>query len=353
MILGIVAGANRATAEMPQYLAAAHGSGGFSVWPVSPAGFGAKLASPSSGSPTGEGLWVGFSKTNKVIAVASRSGNGVVHAYPFNAATGTIGARMAQASSQPGGSYASPAAFHKDNNAIVFGGGASPAIFAYAWDDATGIGVKYADPSIGGASSANAANAAKFSKAGGAVAIAEGSSGGFLHVWQWSAVGGFGSLMAVQSAPLSARDVIFTSDSVIFSQNTSPFIHEYQWSDSTGLGAQRASPATLPAGNGYRLAMRKDEAALVVGNEGSGSMSPAVYSYTPGVGIGAAIAKAPGLPATVLAPAFSKDGDMAAFGYASSPYMSVNTFAAGAFGAKLANPATLPPAAVTYVNFSN
>lgn len=351
MIPGIIAGARKA--ELPQYLAAAHGSGGFSVWPVSPAGFGAKLASPSSGAPTGEGLWVGFSKTNKAIAVASRSGNGVTHAYPFNAATGTIGARMAQ-SSPLGGDYAHISDFHKDNNAIVFSGLNYPethGIAAYAWSDTSGIGVKYANPSALGS---GYARSAKFSKAGGAVAGCFAiTTYQVLNAWAWSPSSGFGSRIANINGSVPMRDILFTDDSIIVSIVGSPFVREYLWNDSTGLRSQRAAPSALPAGDSFRMAMRKDSSALIICNEGSGAMSPASYLYTPGVGIGAAIAKAPGLPATVIAPAFSKDGDMAAFGYASSPYMSVNTFAAGAFGAKLANPATLPPAAVTYVNFSN
>lgn len=348
MIPGVVAGGVR-KAELPQYLAAAHASGGFSVWPISPAGFGAKLASPAT-TPSGEGLGIAFSPSNKSLVVTSRTGNGLVHAYPFSQKSGLIGVRFAV---PPGlsGTYAYKPGFHPDGGTIAIPMQDGAAVKAYIWSDSLGFGAAFSDPLS--YASVGAGNCAKFTPSGDACFLWKGGLNGTIQSWAWSSMG-FGAKFASPSlVPASARDGVFTADSVIVSHTTYPYISEWVWS-SAGFGAARASPVTPPPNESGFGDMNKSKTAFVFANSGSGDMSPAAYNYTTS-GIGGQILKADGLPSNGhRAAAFNKSGDMVAFSYSSSPFVQVNSFSSGAFGAKLSpSPDSLPPAAVNIVAFTN
>ena len=77
---------------------------------------------------------------------------------------------------------------------------ANPNVTAYPWDDTTGFGTKYADPST---LPPNTGRGAAFSPSGGALVIA--------HLG-------------------------------------SPYVTAYPWDDTTGFGTKYANPSTLPTG---------------------------------------------------------------------------------------------------------
>ena len=65
-------------------------------------------------------------------------------------------------------------------------------------------------------------------------------------------------------------------------QGTTPFVHAYAWSNSTGFGSKYANPATLPTGAGRGIAFTNDDAVIAIGHSTAPTLS--VYPWSAGFG---------------------------------------------------------------------
>jgi len=105
-----------------------------------------------------------------------------------------------------------------------------------------------------------------------------------VEVWEWDNINGV--LGSQFSAPATAptgylRNVTFSpSDDVLFiGSYDSPYIHAYEWNNSSGFGAKYSNPSTLPTG-GSALQVHPSGNAVIVSSETQGSISsPRIYVY--------------------------------------------------------------------------
>lgn len=213
--------------------------------------------------------------------------------------------------------------------------GSTLEIAPYEWANA--FGTKLAAPT-------GAANISWISAApdGTAVAGADSSSP-YVHAWAWAASGfdakasNPGTLIGHQT-----NRVLFHNDSnVLFASSlNSPYFHAYKWS-AAGFGTKYTDPATLPAGTGYAIAVSPDGAFVAVGHTTTPFLS--VYPWTYAGGFGAKVTDPVSLPAAqVNGVTWSDDGKFLIVTTGTTPFVEAWDWSASGFGAKLADPGTLP-----------
>ena len=140
---------------------------------------------------------------------------------------------------------------------------------------------------------------------------------------------------------------------IAFSSTATPFVHAYAWSGN-GFGAKLANPSTLPTNGSQAISFSPKGDAIVVGE----TASPYVSAYTFSAnGFGQ---KFPNPSTSVSAStngtrdiAFSPAGDAVALAVFGGSYINAYAFdSSTGFGARFANPATLPTGNAYRVAFS-
>jgi len=179
----------------------------------------------------------------------------------------------------------------------------------YPWTN-SGFGAQVSPPALDFIE--GAAYGVEFSPSGGAVAIQYNNTSGFagtgpssLVAYAWSS-SGYGLKYTDPSSPPQCGNtggiggngitgVTFSKDGAYVAATTdqSPYIYVYDWSDSTGFGTRKANPSILPAGQGGRCSFNNAGTAIAVPHYGSPFLS--VYPWSSS-GFGAKYANPASIP---------------------------------------------------------
>lgn len=214
---------------------------------TSASGFGTKYSNPTTTLLTNV-VGVRFS-TGGGAAMFSSTASPYVQAYDWSYSTG-FGSAKSDPSTPVPGRINSPVTFNQSGTAVamghVLGGTPQVAVSAYAWNDSSGFGSKYANPST--IVDCNS-YCAQYSPTGNAIIVGGVPALESIYAYAWSSAG-FG---VKYSNPTSALS--FIPMSIAFSKNglsiaacgqTSPYIGAYAWSDAGGFGAKYSQPTVLP-----------------------------------------------------------------------------------------------------------
>ncbi len=294
---------NRAGNVLAMGTTGAQGSPGqFYVWPWSAAGFGTRFALPAS-RPTADFDSPGAMSFAPGDLYLSWSANETTHhAYPWNNTTG-FGVRYAQPSGGYAGASGRPGSWHPTNLALVVASNSSPLIQAWPW--LPGFGTRYANPV--------------------------------------TAVGG--------SVP-GSTEFDPTGVDILISSNASPWLSSYKWTNASGFGTKYAAPSpALTSQPSFRFS--PDGRYIAITN----AISPyiRVMRYTAGVGFGAIVSSPSVLPSGTFAgtPMWTPDQKVIMCGSNATPWLHAWQWSEAGFGTKYSNPATLPPRAVNSIAFSS
>jgi hypothetical protein len=188
-----------------------------------------------------------FNNAGNVIAIGGSISPGpAIFAYPFNT-DGTLGTKYADVGTNQDGDYIYGVAFHPADTAVVAGVGTSPWVNAWVWDNSTGFGTKYSNPSSAISTTIQAFDVA-FHPSGNAVFITTYSAPG-IHAYSWSSGSGFGTKYSnpASALPLGAgRQLQCTRDgAAVVSFNQSGEVYAWPFSTATGFGTRYTNPTTL------------------------------------------------------------------------------------------------------------
>jgi hypothetical protein len=224
-------------------------------------GWGAKFANPAS-LPNGACLCIDVHRTpalahDHVAAGDSNGGTGIfLQAYKFSKSGAGWGTRYAL----PGAGNRPPAqvngiAFSNNGAQIVTAHNTTPFTTAYPFTDASGFGTKFAAPStlLG-----NSGDTPQFSKVGGAVIIAHGTSGGNLVGAYAFSAAGYGTKYANATYPGgwgtdAGQGLSVSALSAVVAQTLSASFADYigwRWNDASGFGVRYPLLTKLSAANG-------------------------------------------------------------------------------------------------------
>ena len=339
----------------------------------SASGFGTKYADPS-GIPNLNGRTnaVAFSPSGSAIVIGSYGYT--LDAWKWDNATG-FGTKYAAPDQSPITS-AQNIVFSPDGSVIMYNG-----IHAYKWDDTLGFGTKYAQPAVGWPVSASQGpRRMAFSPDGSAVAVALARLP-YIAAWKWNNATGFGTKYAdpspvpaagSQSGFTYGYSVAFSPDNaaIVIGNRSTPYINAYRWTSASGFGTKYANPATLP-GNGsidsiiQDVKFNSDGSALACTSQQSPGIH--VYNWTSASGFGTKYANPAVLPTITTNPdgstnpphavAWGTAGDSITgylvVGNEAFPFIAAYPWWGNyGFGSKLANPASPPINSVIYLTFS-
>lgn len=226
-------------------------------------------------------------------------------------------------------------------NAVAGGNGATPFVDAWAWS-ATGFGTKYANPAVVPAAIIFGLNYSPDD-----LSIVAAGTGG-VESWAWTTVGGFGAKLA-SAAVFDANTLCMTIDSnsaFVYAggSSTSPFMHGWNYSSTTGVGTKLTAAA---AGGTFNqgLAVHPNNDALI----GNVDFTPFIQAYALSSGaFGTIYAN----PATIPVAKgrdieFNAAGDAVVTGTDTTPFINAWAWnSTTGFGAKYPNPSTLPPGTI-------
>jgi len=141
-------------------------------------------------------------------------------------------------------------------------------------------------------------------------------------------------------------------DLILLAHNSSPFISVYTWNPrgaSQGWGTKYANPASLPAGNGYKIVMHPSGKSIAITHFTTPFVSAYAWTYSGGFGskysdpspvvTKASVSNGEGI-------AFSPDGNDFIYSYfgggsANPPYFNAHAWTnSSGFGTQYSNPAT-------------
>lgn len=214
----------------------------YSFTPAS--GFGSKIADPAS-LLASRGYNIQY---NNGIVFAGIQSGACIYAYTFT--NGSFGTRYSDPTTTPAyGGYS--LAIHPSGNAVGTSG--ISGVYLYAWNNTSGFGTKYAQPS-----SNPYAYTTKFSSTGNTVAIENNSSSPYVHAYPFTVAGGFGTkysnpATAVPGVTPYYNNLAFSygAAAIAVGTNASPYIHVYAFSEGTGFGSKYADPITVYANGSF------------------------------------------------------------------------------------------------------
>ena len=317
----------------------------------SASGFGKKYADPLTPFPTdsigrgltwapdGKSIIIGITKYPRLVA------------YTFSPATG-VGEKLPDPPPPQGGFSAFPdgvpteIVMSTDNQTVFMSTGGRYGQWAYPYDNSTGLQARYFSPDVELGVNTNG--------------VAVNSDNTRLAFTQQAApqlyVQGFetgvGWLDDVFQPSITFQysnyGVEFSKDdkSVIVCGSTlsgNPGLWAFEWDNSTGFGAQLASPAVIPNGSQYECTF--SAAGDVVFSGGGGEFPFSAYQYSSSTGFGAKIAD-PSTPVTtpntiINGIAVSPGGDLVALGVYGEPFIIVYEWTGSGFGKRYADPSVL------------
>lgn len=237
-----------------------------SVYPIGPSGIGTKYADPAqlaNGATRATGI--DFNSDGSVVAISFDEASPYVIAYPWDNSSG-FGAKYANPSSLAGYLFSTvrELKFSPDDSAIAFNTDVSPITHVYAWSNQSGFGTKYAGPS---SAISGAGLCIDFSPDGQAIAIGTNQD---LFVYSWSSQSGFGAKYTNPASLLSDQGVFgvkFGRDGQSITVATAYGVFSYEWSSATGFGTKYADPINLTSGTAYGIDYSIDNDAIAIAHE--------------------------------------------------------------------------------------
>jgi hypothetical protein len=337
-------------------------------------GFGSKFANPAT-LPTGNGSRIEFSRSNATLMVSHPSSSPYISAYAWSG-TG-FGSKFAD----PGSAFTltpSDVSFNYLNNVVALAASSDlDAVFvnAYAWDDSTGWGTKYADPAT---LPPRRSSFVEFNnnenRLGDTLAVAGVGSiftppgdQPYAYLYEWNA--GFGSKYADFATAVvgaqTTRGINFNSIDNAFAfgnfQSQQPYLI-HAWTNGTGFGSKFSDPAGyttegVPGG----VAFSYDNKAFMFGISTSSSPNVPVKAYAwSDLGFGTkyanpSVTESSGTTANIT---ISRRNKYVASNRVSiSPYIVVYAWdSVSGFGSRIAAPGSLFAGAgfvVTEIDYSN
>jgi hypothetical protein len=229
--------------------------------------WGTQYTNPSPvGSSSGDG---DVSPLNNFMCYAESQTFPVV--FPWNSTTG-FGARVRETSNTVGTCNATE--INRAGTVAVFGSASSPYIKAFPVTPSS-IGTAFSNPS---ALPLNAVQGLDFNLTDSVLFVGFTSSSPFIHAYAWSNSTGFGSKYSNPSVlpGSSVFDVAFNpvGGSVAVLHGASPYIRAYPWSDATGFGTAYSNPAAVSS-NPTNLKFSPDGKAIVA----LGNVAPFITAY--------------------------------------------------------------------------
>ena len=141
------------------------------------------------------------------------------------------------------------------------------------------------------------------------------------------------------------------NEALVIGHVISPFITMYPWAASTGYGTKFSNPSTLPGSHCFGVNFSKTSNYVVACP--NATPYAIVYPYSTSTGFGTIINNASGLPTGPAAIKFNTVGNVIFTASSASPYIAAIPFTSGSFGAKYANPSTLPTSYVQDISIFN
>lgn len=288
------------------------------------------------------GFWFQGGRTPPTISTAivvSIGASPWMQAYTFQNGWGT---RYLGVSPIPAGTEGFSATFSNYSDLVGAATNQSPYVSIYDWNNSTGFGSKYADPSSGIGSSANFF---QFSPNDDLVAVATENSP-YVHVYQWNA--GWGTKYSNPSTlPANALSrVRFNAAQNVIAMGgftTSPYVHAYPWDNTTGFGTKFTDPGTPPTGNIAGMGYSNNGNYLIYAHVNSPWFT--AYDATT-TGFGTKYANPVGISANTVGREvkFSTSDDYVFLAAQQSPRIYAYPWSSSGWGTKVTNPASVPNA---------
>lgn len=236
---------------------------------------------------------------------------------------------------------------------VVVGSSALQFLYAYEWDDNSGVGTAFSAPSP---LPTHTINDVAVTPQGNAV-IAAMDGGDYLVAYAFTKSGWGTKYSNPGTLPTGqGRRVTLSKsgDTVIVGTGASPYLAAYPWNSATGFGAKYSDPSTLPPHGVDDVAFHPSGQAVAV----CYPLSPPyvdVYEWS-GAGFGNLYSTPSTFPSSpVTAVTFSPDGNVIAMTSSSSPFVHAYAWTlpwpGGGFGTKFSNPGSFPSGAGVNLTF--
>jgi hypothetical protein len=247
------------------------------VYQWSESGFGAKFSDPSTSLLGGFGLT--FNPDSSVIAISMANTFPRIAAYEWSDITGWGTRFSALGFDLVGLPY--PGKFSSDGASLLFPHGSSPFITAFPWFN-SGPGTKFANPST---LPTNVCASLSLNASQNKVAVSQRSSP-YMHEYEYSSSSGWGVKSSNPSSPLTSISEAVsyhpTDDAyVVFGQSSSPWVVVYQ-----NYSVRLSNPAQLPFGTIKSITFSKDGNTLFLSNLTNSSTPSGLLAYEWNNGIG-------------------------------------------------------------------
>lgn len=315
-------------------------------------GFGTIYSNPSTAA-AGARYAIEFSNSGGAVA-AGGQGSPQLVAWAWSDSTG-FGAKYTNPSSYPSGATCYDVEFNGTGSsqvvaAAIFG---SPGVVAYKWSDSTGFGTKFSNPSslpIPSGDVVNRGAGIAFSKSGNAIILTtngDANSSPYIHAYAWSNSTGFGSKYSNPSFfYLSAVDQTLSFSSTggaVGMISDYELISIYKWSDSTGFGTTYVNPSLHSGIFNAGLTFHPSDGVIAIGFDAGSEAGIAMYQWSDSSGFGARYvnpSNTTGWGDGAYEMTFSPSGTVYGALTDDSPYLAVYPWnTSTGFGTRYSNPA--------------
>jgi hypothetical protein len=246
------------------------------VYPWSSSGFGNAYANPAT-VPVGEVRGVTWNNAQNVLALVGSSGVANTRQNVYAWSGSGFGTRFANPAVAVQGTGRG-VVFTPNDDAIIFATQSAPYVEAYAWNNTTGYGSKFANAS----GSAQSPNEMTISPNGNYIAVAHTNTP-FVSVWSFSPSTGWGSKFS-NPATLPAGqawDVKFNhaGTALAVAHDNTPYCTVYPWSASGFGTAYSSAGKTLVPRNGLSVGFSLDDTHLAIGYDGNTAVASTSSPY--------------------------------------------------------------------------
>lgn len=318
------------------------------------AGFGTQYSNPST-LPAGGRTAIEFSNSGGAVAAAGFNTPQLV-AWPWSDSTG-FGAKYTNPSSYPAGATCYDVKFNGTGSSqvVVATINQAPGVVAYKWSDSTGFGTKFSNPSSPPVPTSDGSYGAAiaFSKSGNAIVIttadySSGTSSPYIHAYAWSSSSGFGTKYSNPSFTYSGDAVgqalsFSSTGGAVGMISAYELITIYEWSDSTGFGATYVVPSLHSGVFNSGLTFHPSSGVIAIGFDAGSESGIAMYQWSDSSGFGTRYAdpsNTTGWGDGALEMTFSPSGTVFGAITDDSPYLAVYPWnTSTGFGTRYSNPA--------------
>jgi hypothetical protein len=248
-----------------------------SVYAWSGSGFGAKFSDPATSLDGGNGLT--FNPDSSILVVSMSTTFPRISAYNWNDTTGWGTRLSAVGFSTPGLAYNGK--FSADGNSLIIPHATSPYITAFPWS-ISGPGTRFSNPST---LPSNTCTSVSLNASQNKVAVSQSTSP-FMHEYAYSSSTGWGAKSSNPSSPLTAGSNAVAyhpsnDDYVVFATTSSPFVVAYE-----NYSVRLSNPAQLPFGAVQSITFSEDGNTLFLSNLTNSSTPSGLLAYEWNNGIG-------------------------------------------------------------------